>query len=436
VGRLDGLAVFVPHTAPGDLVEIEITENLGRFARAKLVRVIEPGPGRVDPPCPYHFPKSRCGGCSLQHLNYETQLNVKRQLVQETLERLGGLKGVAVDPVIGMDEPWRYRNKVQQPIGLVNHQIVSGFYVSGTHDILPIDDCLVQTELSVAIIQYAKELLTRYQAVPYNEAEHTGWLRHLVLRTAGEGASQKALLAFVTRTPDFPNVQEIVAALRQKFPALAGLHQNVQPMKSNVILGKQWRTLEGEDIIEERMGRLRFQLSAASFFQVNTRQAEALYNVAREMAGKGNRLLDLYTGVGTIALWLADQFEEVGGVEENEFAIEDADANAELNGITNASFIAEPVEKFLNGLDRSAGGKEMTVVLDPPRAGADPRVLDSLGRLLPGKIVYVSCNPGTLARDLKILAKHHYKVERVQPVDLFPQTPHIETAVKLIHARV
>jgi len=458
------MAVFVPYTAPGDLAEIEITENLGRFARGKLLKLLEAGPGRVEPKCPYHFgfrisdlgragkqnpiseirnPKF-CGGCSLQHLDYPTQLAAKRELVRETLERIGGLKGVAVQPTLGMQDPWRYRNKVQQPVGWTagDKRLVSGFYKSGTHEILPIEDCLVQTQLSVAIIQKAKELLSKAGAWPYHETDHTGWIRHLVVRTAGAGADQKALLAFVTRTPDFPQEKEILLGLVEAFPQLVGIHQNVQGAKSNVILGREWRKLVGLDSIEETMGsclpagrRLRFRLSVGSFFQVNTPQAEVLYNVVREQAGTGERLLDLYTGVGTIALWLADHFAEVGGVEENPVAIDDAYENAELNKIENARFVAQPVELFLNQIDRAAGGKTLTVVLDPPRAGADPRVIDALGRLSPGKIIYVSCDPGTLARDLKILAQHRYQVEAVQPVDLFPQTPHIETAVKLIRSR-
>ena len=306
--------------------------------------------------------------------------------------------------------------------------MVSGFYRAGSHDLLPIEDCLLQSELSVQLINRTKDLLTRYGIRPYDEARHAGWLRHLLVRTNSAG---EALLVFVTREPQFFKEREIVTTLLNDFPKLIGVHQNVQGARSNVILGRDWRAIAGATFMEERLGHLRFRLSAGSFFQVNTPQAEVLYNTVKRMAGKGPRVLDLYTGVGTIALWLADQFEQVGGIEENPTAIEDADANAELNGIDNTRFIAQPVERFLRKLDRSAGGPELTLVLDPPRAGCEPDVIDAMIHLNPGRIIYVSCDPGTLARDIKLLTAKGYHVDEVQPVDLFPHTPHIETAVKL-----
>jgi len=209
------------------------------------------------------------------------------------------------------------------------------------------------------------------------------------------------------------------------------VHQNVQPARSNVILGRTWRSIAGANFMEEQLGALRFRLSAGSFFQVNTAQAQVLYDTVKTMAGSGRRLLDLYTGVGTIALWLAERFSEVAGIEENPTAIEDAEANAELNGIENARFLAEPTENFLRELDPHAGGKELTIVVDPPRAGCEPQVLDAITQLRPGRMVYVSCDPATLARDLKFLTQQGYRLEDIQPVDLFPHTPHIETAVKL-----
>jgi 23S rRNA (uracil1939-C5)-methyltransferase len=346
------------------------------------------------------------------------------------LERIGGLRGISVKPVLGMSDPWRYRNKVQQPVGwsAAKKQVVSGFYRAGSHDLLPIEDCLLQSELSVQLINRTKELLTRYGIRTYDETRHSGWLRHLLVRTNSAG---QALLVFVTRAPDFFKEREIVTTLLNAFPALIGVHQNVQPARSNVILGRQWRKIAGADRMEERLGSLKFRLSAGSFFQVNSRQAEALYDTVKRMAGSGQRMLDLYTGVGTIALWLADQFAEVGGIEENPLAIEDANANAELNHIKNARFIAQPVDEFLRGLDRNARGPDLTLVLDPPRAGCEPAVIDAMVRLNPGRIIYVSCDPGTLARDLKLLTGRGFRVDEVQPVDLFPHTPHIETAVKL-----
>jgi 23S rRNA (uracil1939-C5)-methyltransferase len=470
VGHADGMVVFVPYAAAGDRLEVEITQTQKRLARARILSVTQPSQDRVDPPCPYYF---RCGGCTWQHLTYDAQLRAKRDLVQETLERLGGLKAVAVKPVLGMKDPWRYRNKVQQPVGYgvrphvekgsdPSRGLISGFYAANSHDIVPIEDCLVQPELSVRIVNRARALLEQYRLRAYDAKNYTGWIRHLLARTStphphplpqgerennlplppqggrgrppsGPGEGGQALLVFVTRTPDFPHEPEIVQALTSEFPALTSIHQNVQPARSNVILGRSWRRLYGQDYLEERLGPLRFRLSPGAFFQVNSPQAEVLYNVAKAMAGRGERLLDLYAGVGTIALWLADSFKEIGGVEEFPAAVRDAETNAEINGIENVRFVAETAESFLGGLTRDR--RPLAVVFDPPRAGSSPAVLRSLVAIRPSPLVYVSCDPGTLARDLGVLSKGGYHVEEIQPVDLFPHTPHIETAVKMSSPR-
>jgi 23S rRNA (uracil1939-C5)-methyltransferase len=425
VGRADGMVVFVPYAAAGDQAEVEIRDTHKSFARGHILQVTQPSPDRTDAPCPYYF---RCGGCTWQHLTYDAQLRAKRDLVQETLERIGKLTGIRVKPVLGMKDPWRYRNKVQQPVGWDGKRLVSGFYAEGSHDIVPIDDCLVQPELSVRIVNRAKALLEEHRIRAYDARRHQGWIRHLLVRTSQDG---KAALVWVTREASFPNESVIVPKLTREFPELVSIHQNVQPAGTNVILGRTWRKLYGQDFLEERLGPLRFRLSPGAFFQVNTLQAEVLYNVAKTMAGTGERLLDLYAGVGTIALWLADQFREVGGVEEFPAAVRDAEANAELNEIENVRFVSATAESFLEGLSRDR--RPLAVVLDPPRSGCSPVVLKSLLALRPSPLVYVSCDPGTLARDLGILAKGGYRIEEVQPVDLFPHTPHIETAVKLTH---
>jgi len=333
--------------------------------------------------------------------------------------------------------------------------LISGFYAEGSHDMIPIEDCLVQPELSVKIINRTKALLEQQGLSAYDAQRHQGWIRHLLVRTAsphpiplpkgegeGGGSPGEAMLSFVTRTPNFPHEREIVAALSREFPNLVGIHQNIQSARTNVILGRLWRRIYGQDYLEEHLGGLRFRLSPAAFFQVNSPQAEVLYDVVKSMAGWGERLLDLYTGVGTIALWLADRFKEVGGVEENSAAVRDAEANAQMNGVENVRFVAQPVESFLRGMGSDPKSRrgltpdpKLTVILDPPRAGCELPVLKSLIELRPSTLVYVSCDPGTLARDLATLTKGGYQVQEVQPVDLFPHTPHIETAVRLTYAR-
>ena len=456
VGRTDGMVVFVPYAAAGDRLEVEIVQTQKRFARGRILNITQPSQDRVEPPCPYYY---HCGGCTWQHIAYDAQLRAKRDLVQETLERLGGLKGITVKPVLGMKDPWRYRNKVQQPVGWDGKRLISGFYAEGSHDIVPIDDCLVQSELSVKIINRAKSLLEQNKVRAYDQERGQGWIRHLLVRTShphplapsplnmekgdktlsilkgegvqspGEGA--KAMLVFVSREPSFPHEAAIGPVLAHEFPQLVAIHQNVQPARTNVILGRTWRKLYGQDYLEERLGRLTFRLSPGAFFQVNSPQAEVLYDVAKRMAGRGERLLDLYAGVGTIALWLSENFQEIGGIEEFPGAVRDAETNAEINGIENARFVAETAESFLGGL--GSDRRPLTVVLDPPRAGCSPQVLRSLVSLRPSPLVYVSCDPGTLARDLCVLSQGGYRVEEIQPVDLFPHTAHIETAVRLTH---
>ncbi len=428
IGHADGMVIFVPYAAPGDRLEVEIAQVQKRFARANPLEIIQPSPDRVEAPCPYYY---RCGGCTWQHLSYPAQLKAKQSLVQETLERIGGLKNIQVKPVLGMTDPWRYRNKVQQPVGWDGRQLISGFYAEGSHEIIPIDDCLVQPQLSVKIINRTKALLQQLGLRAYDAERHQGWIRHLLVRTSPEG---KAILVFITREREFPQESRIIPYLMREFPELIGIHQNVNPSRTNVILGREWRRIYGQDHLEVKLGSLKFKLSPSAFFQINSPQAEVLYNVAKTMAGTGERLLDLYTGVGTIAMWLADRFKYVGGVEENPAAIRDAEMNAQLNKIRNVEFVAQSTEAFLGGIGREPR-QPVTVVMDPPRAGCAPMVLRSLLALRPQTLVYVSCDPGTLARDLGVLTQGGYQVQEIQPVDLFPHTPHIETAVKLTSER-
>lgn len=438
VGRAGPCVVFVPYGCPGDVLQIEITEAHTNYVRGRIVSVVTPSPQRIKPPCPYHYQAplasrpspigSYCGGCDWQHVTYAAQLEAKRHLVQETLERIGGLRGVEVKPTLGMKDPWRYRNKVQQPVGWDGHRVISGFYAPYSHRIVPIEDCLVQSELSVRVLNRVRALLEQYHLHPYDEKRHSGWIRHLWIRTM---QANQALLVLVTRTEEFPRGRALTETLVREFPELVGIHQNVNPGKTNVILGRHWVKLCGADVLEEKLGPLRFLLSPGSFFQVNSLQTEVLYNKVKELAGKGEGLLDLYCGIGGMALWLAGNYEQVVGVDEVKSAIADAQQNARLNRITNAHFLAEPAEEFITGFRHPNPSRDLTVVLDPPRVGCAPQVLKALIHLKPRNLIYVSCDPGTLARDLGFLNKSNFRIKDVIPIDLFPHTSHIETVVRL-----
>ncbi|MBI5595732.1 MAG: 23S rRNA (uracil(1939)-C(5))-methyltransferase RlmD [Elusimicrobia bacterium] len=427
---------FVPHTAPGDLIEADITRVEQGFHHARLTRLLQAGPGRATPRCPLHFradaPKSpACGGCSWQHLTPEAQLEGKRAVVRDCMFRIAKLREPQVEPTLPAPLPWRYRNKVQVPFGMSEGKVVAGFYAAGSHRIVDFPDCLVQPEASVRIVLRVKELVRELRWQVYDEDRGAGWLRHLFVRTNSDG---KALAAMVTRTQDFPGEEKAVKLLRESIPELIGLHQNVQPEKTSVVLGPLWRRVWGAERIEERLGRLRLSVSPEAFLQVNTPATEVLYALAAEMLTSGGFrpavALDLYSGIGSIALWIAPLCGRVLGVEENRGAVEDAWENARLNDVRNARFLAGSVETGLAKLRRELAGAapgSAAAVLDPPRAGCTKPVLKALSDRALSRVVYISCNPATFARDADWLSRHGWKLARVRPVDLFPQTHHVET---------
>lgn len=437
LGRPDGggKVHFIPHTAPGDLVEAEVTRFEQGFARARIQMLLQAGPGRVTPRCALHYradsPQApACGGCSWQHLNPETQLEGKRAMVRDCLFRIAKLREPEVEPTLAAPEPWRYRNKVQVPFGFAYGKVVAGFYAAGSHRIVDFNDCLVQPELSVRIVLKVKELARELRWPIYDEDKGTGWLRHLFIRTNRDG---KALVAVVSRSKDFPNERQAVDAIRAAFPEIIGLYQNVQMEKTPVVLGPMWRKLWGSDRIEERLGKLKLSVSPEAFLQVNTPGCEVLYGVVSEMLTSGGFrpavALDLYSGIGSIALWIAPLCDRVLGVEENRGAVEDAWENARINGIENARFLAGAVETGVAKIKRELANVvrgSAAAVLDPPRAGCTKAVLKALTDPGLGRIVYVSCNPATFARDADWLSRHGWRLARVRPVDLFPQTHHVE----------
>lgn len=441
----DGLArapgsarvVFVPHAAPGDRLEVEVFEEKSNFARARIRRVLAPGPDRIDPRCPHHAAPSRpgpaCGGCGWQQLSYEAQLRHKRAIVVDCLKRIG--KFADADALVAPARPapkaWSYRNKVQIPFGAGQGGPVMGFFAAGSRAIVDLRECPIQPDLSVRIALTVKEMAAARGWTFYDGRTGRGWLRHLYLRTNSEG---RALAALVVTRPEFPDREAFAAELRARHPELIGLHMNVQPERTSVVLGERWRRLWGAREIEETLGRLRFAVSPGAFLQVNTPAAEVLYDAAKAAARDGGRTfpmgLDLYCGVGTLTLWLADVFPRMIGVEENREAVADAYRNAERNGVKNVRFKAGRAESVL---PRLAGelAAACAAVVDPPRIGLSQPVRRFLTDKRLRRVVYVSCDPATFARDAGFLAHSGYALKHVQPVDLFPQTAHVELVALL-----
>jgi 23S rRNA (uracil1939-C5)-methyltransferase len=427
-----GMVHFVPYTAPGDRIEATVTHASKGYMQARLSKLLQAGPARVDPPCKLHFrpggPKDFCGGCNWQHLNRDMQLTAKREIVRDCLFRIAKLREPEVEATLPSPSGERYRNKVLVPVGRQGKQAVAGFFAPGSHRIVPFDDCLVQPELSVRIVRRITELASDLRWQIYDEKRGDGWLRHIFVRSNQDG---QALLTLVTRTPGVPGQSKLRTIISREFPEIIGVHQNVQAKNTPVVLGPKWQRLWGAETLEERLGRVRLAVSPAAFLQINTPAAEKLYALAEEYLTQGNfrpdLALDLYSGVGSIALWIAKRCGRVVGLEENHRAVEDARHNAELNNISNTRFYAGRVEKQIARLDRELrAAKSAAAVLDPPRAGCDREVLKALKHPALKRIVYVSCNPATFARDADRLKRWKWRLQRVRPVDLFPQTAHVE----------
>ena len=422
VGRCEGFTVFVPHALPGEPVTAEITEVRTNCARGRLRQIETANPQRVAPPCPVY---ESCGGCQLQHLSYAGQLAAKQQSVRDALDRIGKLTAVAVQPVLGMEQPWRYRNKAQFPVGWQGEQVVTGCYESGSHRIVPTTECLIQQAMNDRLLAAVSQIATELGVTPYDEASGQGILRHVMGRVGI--ATGEVMVVLVTTQKDFPGNNELVRRLKQAVPELTSIQQNINAAKTNVILGRETIVRWGATVIQDRIGRFTFQISAESFFQVNSLQTQVLYEQAVQAAGLGGgeTVFDLYSGTGTISLFLAEKAGHVYGIEYSRAAVQDAEKNAQANGVGNVSFIAGDVAEKIVDL-RDKGIAPDVIVLDPPRAGCETSVLETAAAMGPRRIVYVSCNPATLARDLAILAELGYVTQAVQPVDMFPQTYHVE----------
>ncbi|WP_195539124.1 23S rRNA (uracil(1939)-C(5))-methyltransferase RlmD [Eubacterium maltosivorans] len=420
VGRIDNMIVFVDGGVPGDTVEIEITAIKKTYMTGKILKLIAPSGTRQEPPCPYF---GRCGGCQLLQVQYDAQLAIKHKIVTDALERIGGIKDVPVNAVIGMEVPYRYRNKAQFKISGKG----VGFFAKRSHQIVPIEDCLTQPESCVQVIETFNALLKDGCFELYDEQQHTGFLRGIVQRTNEQGEN---MIVIVGNGKKLKHKNKILQAITERIPDVRSIYLNVNTTRGNAVLGRKNHLLLGTPQIEERIGDLSFLISPNSFFQVNTRQTKVLYDLVKRMAALTGTetLFDLYCGTGTIGLYLAREAAQVYGIEIVENAVLDAQENAERNQIENIRFIQGKSETEAPKLTEE-GVHPDVIVLDPPRKGCDPALLEMIKNLAVPKVVYVSCNPSTLARDLKILHEYGYQVQEVQPVDLFPGTGHVETVV-------
>ncbi|MGM0498810.1 MAG: 23S rRNA (uracil(1939)-C(5))-methyltransferase RlmD [Bacillota bacterium] len=422
----NGMAVFISLTLPGDLVKAKITKIKKDYAFAELIEVIEAGPGRIKAPCPVY---NECGGCQLQHIDYQKELEFKKNNIKQLINRIAEIKDFKLMDVLAADDNFRYRNKAQFPLKInENDQITAGFYKRGSHDIVPNHDCLIQHPLINRILRITLEELNKFQLSVYNEDSLQGLLRHLVIRVGS--CTNQALLVMVTNGDDFIDKNLIARTLMRKIPELKGVVQNINNENTNVIFGKKDLLLAGENKITEYIGKTAYLISARSFFQVNTMQAKKLYDTAAEYLGNDRsfKIIDAFSGTGSIALYLADKAEKIYAIESLESAVKDAEENAKLNNVNNIEFKKGMVEEKLPELLEKE--KIESVIFDPPRKGLDEKTVNLLLSSSIEKIIYISCNPATQARDLKKL-KEKYQLVKIQPVDLFPQTYHIESVALL-----
>ena len=438
IGKLDGYTLFVKDAVIGDRVEVKVIKAKKNYGYGRLMRVIDPSPHRVEPRCRF---ARQCGGCQIQEMSYERQLEFKQKKVYDDLVRIGDfdpeLIGRVMEPVVGMDDPFGYRNKAQFPFGTDREgNPVTGFYAGRTHDIIANTDCALGVPVNRNILEIILAFMKKYQIPSYNEKTGDGLIRHALIRYGF--VTKEIMVCLIINGSGIPHADELIRQL-QAIPGMTGVSVSENTRRDNVIMGETYRVLWGKGYITDYIGKIRYQISPLSFYQVNPVQTEKLYSLALEYADLkgGETVWDLYCGIGTISLFLAQKAGKVYGVEIVPQAIEDARRNAELNGIKNAEFFVGKAEEVLPAFyeqKRAEGSAEThadVIVVDPPRKGCDGKLLDTIVKMAPEKVVYVSCDPATLARDLKILCANGYELVKVRPVDQFPMSVHVETVCLL-----
>lgn len=431
VGYYRRKAVFIIGALPGEVVKAVVTRTEASFIHAEMKEIEKRSPHRTDAPCPVF---GICGGCQIQHLTYEGQLAGKEDIVREAFARYAGLQDVRMKPILGMDHPWDYRNKAQLQLGVQQEGLIAGLYAADSHKLIDITGCPIQHPKVNEAVDKTRNVLQQLGIPIYKEKNRDGLLRTIVVRYGFQ--SQQLQVTLITTSDKLPQKDQFVKALRLALPEVTGIAMNVNPKNTSLVFGNRTIHLWGEESIQESLGDLEFTLSPRAFFQLNPLQTVKLYESVRAAAGLTGResVVDAYCGTGTIGLWLAPHAREVRGVESIPEAVEDAQANAARNGRENATFHVGYAEELLPRWVKSGFAPDV-IVADPPRTGLDPRFLEAVLRTKPKRFVYVSCNPSTLAKDCKVLLEGGYAIEWVQPVDMFPQTSHVECCVLIVRSK-
>ena len=428
IGRSEGYILFVKDSVIGDRVKAKVIKDKKSYGYAKLLEVIKPSEHRVEPPCSVAGP---CGGCTLQALSYDKQLEFKKRRVLDLLKRIGKAEDFEMLGIAGMEEPYYYRNKAQFPVGRgKDGRIKIGFYAGHSHSIIEHDECFIENRINAPVVSAVRNWMETYAVEPYDEKAGSGLIRHIFTRTAVSGNG--TMVCLVINGKGIPREKELVSALKA-IPGITGICLNINRRNTNVILGSAMKYLWGERYIEDTIGDIRYRISPLSFYQVNPVQTKVLYDTAREFAAieKTDTVLDLYCGIGTIGLYMARDAKRVIGVEVIEDAVRDARVNAELNGIDNAEFFCGKAEDVVPDIMKERDAKADIIIVDPPRKGCDKRLLQWIAEQEPRRLVYISCDPATLARDVSILGELGYGLKKVKCVDVFCHSTHVETVCLL-----
>ena len=432
VAKAEGLVFFVENALPGELIRmrvLKVNKKIGFGKVEEFLRISDQRNENLD------MAYLRTGIADLGHLNYPAQLDFKRKQVKDSLYKIAGLSDVEVPLTLGMEQPLGYRNKAQVPVRRVNGQLETGFFRKNSHDLLPIEDFYIQDPVIDQVILFTRDLLQRFDLKPYDEKEQSGLIRNLVVRRGHY--SGEIMVILVTTRPKIFRVEQLIEQLIKQFPEIVSVMQNINDQNTNAIFGKEWRTLYGQNFITDQMLGNDFQIAAPAFYQVNTEMAEKLYQTAIDFSEltADDVVLDAYSGIGTIGLSVAKQVKKVYGVEVIPEAVENSRKNAAINGITNAHYVCAPAEEAIQNWLKE-GIQADVILVDPPRKGLAESFIKASVSMEPKKITYISCNVATMARDIKLYQELGYELKRVQPVDLFPQTHHVEAVSLLVRAEV